>query len=132
MKSYLIFLATLMSQTIAFAQLDPSSGLLLDSNPKSSNRENGLDSGRYKVRQRSESNLGERKKSVQAKPNYEQANEKADPDDESETSQKSREEQLATISKKPRQIQTHKPSLKSRKRLGHCLKQMDLSLLTPK
>jgi hypothetical protein len=38
----------------AFAQLDPSSGLLLNSDPRTSHRESGLDSGRYTVRPHSD------------------------------------------------------------------------------
>ncbi len=53
----------------AFAQLDPSSGLLLNSDPKSSYRANGLDSGRYTVRPHNDSTSSSPKKAPQAKAN---------------------------------------------------------------
>lgn len=54
MKSLVFSFTLLISSSLAFAQLDPSSGLLLNNQNKSSNRDNGLDSGRYTVRQRSD------------------------------------------------------------------------------
>ena len=39
--------------TIAFAQIDPTSGMLLDSTQRPSSRDGGLDSGRYTVRPKS-------------------------------------------------------------------------------
>ncbi len=51
-----LVLSIIFSSSFAFAQLDPSSGLLLNGGSKSSNRENGLDSGRYTVRQRPDIN----------------------------------------------------------------------------
>lgn len=52
-KCMKIWIASLIFiSELAFAQLDPSSGLLLNSDPKSSHLENGLDSGRYTVRKK--------------------------------------------------------------------------------
>ena len=63
----------------AFAQLDPSSGLLLNSDPRSSNRTSGLDSGRYTVRPHNDSAT---KKISPAKP-PEKNNDKDESEDES-------------------------------------------------
>lgn len=60
---FIIFISLLVFLgSNALAQLDPASGLLLNSDAKSSNRENGLDSGRYTVRPHSDSNGSDRKK----------------------------------------------------------------------
>lgn len=47
-----VIFVTLMS-SCAFAQIDPTSGMLLDSTERQSSRDDGLDSGRYIVRPRS-------------------------------------------------------------------------------
>ena len=60
MKLVALSFAILFSGPLALAQLDPASGLLLNSGTKSSNRENGLDSGRYTVRQRPDINAQEK------------------------------------------------------------------------
>jgi hypothetical protein len=70
MRSLVFSFVILFSSSFAFAQLDPSSGLLLNSQNKSSNRDNGLDAGRYTVRQRSETSPTP-KKATPSKPSSE-------------------------------------------------------------
>ncbi len=67
---------------LAYAQLDPASGLLLNSDPKSSNRTNGLDSGRYTVRPHNEAAGPDRKKFPQSK-SIDRKNETNEVEDES-------------------------------------------------
>ena len=62
------FIFFLLSQN-SNAQLDPSSGLLLNSDAKASTRTNGLDSGRYTVKPHQDTTGIEKKKFSQAKAN---------------------------------------------------------------